>query len=68
MKQSDLFRLYANCIDLCEGTNIKPYKCIKNKAGQTYQNTPNFLGNPEDYKFAVAIVDNRPVFTIEVSK
>ena len=62
MKQSDLFREYARILDLCEGTTIKPHKCIKNQAGQTFLSTPNFLGKPEDYNFAVAIIDNKPVF------
>ncbi len=66
MKQSDLFRQYANILDMCEGTTLKPYKCIKNQAGQTFLSTPNFLGNPSDYTFAIAVINNKPIFNLEV--
>ena len=62
MKHSDLFREYARILDMVEGTTIKPCHCIKNTNGQRFQNVPNFLGTPEDYNFAVAIIDNKPVF------
>jgi hypothetical protein len=33
MKKSDLYREYARVIDMCEGTDVNPLKCVKLKSG-----------------------------------
>lgn len=64
MKKSDLFREYARVIDLCEGTKVKPWECVRIDNGiyHTYKDHPSFNTEPERYTFALAIVDDRPVF------
>jgi hypothetical protein len=61
MKKSDLHREYARVIDLCEGTSVPTFKCVRsNEGGISYD--PEFNCEPESYTFAVALVENRPVF------
>lgn len=59
--RSDLFREYARILDMCEGTNINPFSCIK-YASTILDARPTFTGDIILYDFAVAIVENKPVF------
>ena len=65
MKKSDLFREYARCVDMCEGTMISPKACFKydNRIyGLAWTGHPSFELEPEKYEFALAIVENMPVW------
>lgn len=64
MKQSDLFRKYARMIDMCEGTAVKPWWCVKMDGLQFNDECgkPKFDDNPDAYTFAIAIVEGKPVF------
>lgn len=67
MKRSDLFREYARVIDMCEGTEVHTFSCIR-LGGHAYRRfdsdevDPVFECRPEDYDFALAIVEGKPVF------
>lgn len=59
-----LYRQWANILDMCEGTEVDPNDCwVLN--GLVQCSHPKFTGNPDDYEFAVAILDNGPVFVGE---
>lgn len=60
-KRSDLYREYAKVIDMCEGTNVKPYECVKS-CGITLSCMPELDGEVHTYEFAIAIVEDRSVF------
>jgi len=63
MKLSKLYRDWANVLDMCEGTSVDPNRCWKFK--DIFQLCmPSFqsFNNHEDYKFAVCLVENEPVF------
>lgn len=64
-KRSDLFREYARCIDMCEGTKVYPHECLKWQ-GQICRNIPTLNDNIDTYEFAIAIVENKPVFKGDV--
>jgi len=61
-KRSDLYREYARVIDMCEGTNVNPLKCIK--LGESICNLQEiyFTDKPSVYSFAIAIIEDKPVF------
>lgn len=63
MKKSDFLREFARCIDMCEGTNVNANGCYRSKS-QDYFFGNNFNRNDFDLddEFAIAIVDNLPVF------
>ena len=61
MKQSDLWRKFADMVDLCEGTGIDPWKCVKFD-GVVWGNRLGFEALPKCYQFALAIVEGKPVF------
>ena len=65
MKRSDLFREYARVIDMCEGAEVRPYKCVKQN-GETLHNPPRFDGLPQGYTFAIGICEGKPVFAGDV--
>ena len=59
--KADLYREWARVLDMCEGTEVDPGTCWK--LGVTIQNSiPNLNGKPNDYEFAVAILEGKPVF------
>ena len=64
MNTNDLYLEYARCIEMCKRTNLEdtPWQRVKDSRGNTYINNPTFLSNPDDYKFAVAILEDKPVF------
>ena len=65
MKKSDLYREWARVLDMCEGTNINPWQCVRQPRTKELHRTdrmPDFSMRPEDYEFAVAILKDKPVF------
>lgn len=64
-KRSELYREYARVIDLCEGTRVKPSECVKIQ-GVLIGGDPEFITHPECYTFALAIVEDKPVFVGDV--
>ncbi len=62
MKKSDLYREYARALDMCENTEVREIDCIRwcekpvLESGQ-FHNWPL-----EKYSFALAIVEDKPVF------
>lgn len=65
MKQSDLYREYARVIDLCEGTSVQPWECVRWN-GTPFNEVPLFCDPPKRYTFALTVVENRPVFAGDV--
>ena len=72
MKKSDLYREYARLhreyarvIDMCEGAGIDPRLCWK-YSGVIQSCSPLLNGTPEEYEFALAIVEGKPVFEGDV--
>lgn len=64
-KRSDLHREYARVLDMVEGTNVKPFECVKHVIGTTvgkFFGEPEFNQIPSDYQFAISIVEDKPVF------
>ena len=58
---ADLHRAWANVLDMCEGTKIRPTDCFKFlDMARTYK--PDFTGSPKNYTFAIGIVEDKPVF------
>ena len=53
MKTEDLYLEYARVIKMCEGTNVKPWDCVKNslRPGR-YDDHPTFTLPPDSYMFA----------------
>ena len=63
MRISDLYREWARVLDMCEGTNVDPGLCwMYAGKGRNISGTPVFIENPEQYSFAVAILEDKPVF------
>lgn len=63
--KADLHREYARVCDLCEGVEVKSWKCVRmNTLGtiRYYFDDPKFIEPPERYQFALAIVEGKPVF------
>lgn len=55
---------YARVINMCKGTKFEnePWKCIRSLDGtDQYTNNPQF-GNIRDLEFAVAILEDEPLF------
>ena len=61
MKKSDLYRELARVIDMCEGTGVDPKFCWKYE-GENINGMPYFDSEFEQYEFAVAILEGKPVF------
>lgn len=61
MKKSDLHREWARVLDMREGTNVDPTKCWK-LGGKLPMYYPDFGADPVKYEFAVAILEDKPVF------
>jgi hypothetical protein len=59
--RADLFREYARVIDMCEGTEVYPAQCVKIN-GIPCVLTPTFENSENNYSFALAIVEGKPVF------
>lgn len=62
MNQAELYREYARVIDMCEGTTVRTWECIKTLSG-ICKWVPDFSTyRPTAIDFALAIVESRPVF------
>lgn len=69
-KRSDLFREYARVIDMCEGTEVTAKQCVRihqQGHGDTFMAisegySPEFTDPPNNYTFAVAILEDEPLF------
>lgn len=66
-KRSDLFRQYARVMDMCEGTNVSVLDCIKFSGRpwmklNKHNNEPEFSCDLSCYDFAVAILEDKPLF------
>lgn len=62
MNQNDLYIEYARVIEMCKGTALEdtPWVCVKIYDG--FDSHPQFNQSPELYEFAIAILEDRPVF------
>ena len=61
MKKSDLYKKWGWVLEICEGTNVDPSSCWKyNDCKQVAY--PSFSQPPARYSFAVAILEDKPVF------
>ncbi len=63
MKNIDLYVEYERVNRMCEGTKVKPWKCVEfDKLRGLFLSKPSFDDLPENYKFSVAIIEDTPVF------
>jgi hypothetical protein len=68
MRKSDLYRKWADMLDLCEGTDVSPLICVKlNGVAFTPMMgcttfTPAFNDPPDNYAFAITILHGKPLF------
>lgn len=60
----DLHVEYARVITMCEGTPVKPWRCVKYKGDLIFTEHPALLTSfdSRNYDFAVAIIEDTPVF------
>ena len=65
MTRADLYRRYADVIEMCEGKNVEPWSCVKIDR-EVLESQPTFTWPPDNYTFAVAIVEGQPVFIGDV--
>lgn len=63
MNKNDLYIEYARVIEMCKGTSFehKPWVCVKLKELRL-DNHPRFINHSESYQFAIAILEDKPVF------
>ena len=64
MNQNDLYIEYARVIKMCQGTALedKPWLCVKFNGTGLFDTHPGFTSDPELYEFAIAILEDMPVF------
>lgn len=63
--KADLYREYARIIDMTDGTGVDFLNCVKNISGTAvgkFYCDPVFNKNPNEYFFAIAVVEEKPVF------
>lgn len=56
-----LYEEYGRVIRMCEGTKVSPTICWC-VSGYKFNSHPGFNGPPETYEFAIAIVEDKPVW------
>ena len=63
MNQNDLYLKYAEIIKMCQGTALEntPWLCVRFNGGE-FNGHPRFDTLVENYQFAIAILEGRPVF------
>lgn len=63
MNQNDLYIKYARVIEMCKGTALEstPWLCVKYD-GEVMFRHPAFDVTPKYYEFAIAILEDKPVF------
>ena len=63
---SKLFTQYAVMIEMCDGTSIPPWECVKNEnsgeGSKAFTTQPTFYLPYANYEFAIGIVEGKPVF------
>jgi len=62
MSIAERYRECARVIDMCEGTEVHPWKCIKYMSNDWRMENRLDLDRQGDYDFAVAILEGKPVF------
>lgn len=69
MSRNNLYLKYAEVIKMCKDTELEeyPWRCVSYKdeiltSHPNFNNGPNFSNKFEDYKFALAVLENKPVF------
>lgn len=68
MNQNDLYIEYARIIKMCKGTALedKPWLGVRENTGENeayiFDEHPYFNSDPENYQFAIAILEGSPVF------
>lgn len=68
MNRTDLYTQYAKVIELCKGTKLEetPWKGVRYDSCEfsfeDVDHHPNFKGDPAKYEFAVAVLEDKPVF------
>ncbi|MFA6198871.1 MAG: hypothetical protein WC679_00460 [Bacteroidales bacterium] len=65
MTESDLYRKFANVVDLCADKNVSRWNCIKYD-GEVFDIMTTFTRNPDYYEFAIAIIDDTPIFENDI--
>lgn len=70
MNTNDLYLEYARVIKMCEGTELEdtPWVCVKigDSTPSDNRTHPLFNHKPETYKFAVAVLEGKPVFENDI--
>lgn len=70
MNTNELYKEYARVIKMCEGTELEdtPWQCVKldNIELAAQHGHPKFDDIPKNYKFAVAVLEGRPVFENDI--
>lgn len=61
-KYSDLLRKQADMMDMVEGTELDWWDCVKFKGEMLNEIELKSWDNPQDYEFAVILVEGKPVF------
>ena len=65
MSKAELYRRYADVIEMAEKVSVEPIKCVR-FYGVT-KSVPDFLSDDTDgYEFAIGIVEGKPVFIGDV--
>jgi len=65
-KRSDIYRELARVMDLCDGIkNVNYWNCIKLR-GKICAINPSLSNDLNEYEFAIAVVEDRPVFVGDV--
>ncbi len=65
MKKSDSHRKWARVLDMCEGTAVMPWRCVVvpgTREPHRSDRMPDFDLLSRFYEFAVAILEDKPVF------
>jgi hypothetical protein len=60
--KADLHEQYARVLRMCDGTVIRPDDCVKYDGMIIGRNIDFTVGRFNQYEFAIAIVEGRPVF------
>ena len=61
---NELYLKYAEVIKMCKGTKLEatPWVCVKWRGSPFVVGHPQFINPLEEYDFAVAVVEDKPVF------
>lgn len=64
--KEELYLEYARCINMCKGTDVKSWECVRlsttPERSMVSPYHPDFNLDPECYKFAIFILEGKPVF------